>query len=93
MGRRTGRFGGWPEGLLRRAFEALFVAGALDDAVALAEADTCSLDAVLFPESRDLGLEIRVLRGQSRIVLLAEGAQQLCPPVGQRLDLGSDVVE
>ena len=78
--------------MLGGAFQALFVARALDDHVTLAEADACTLDSVLFPESRDLVLEARVLRGESRIVLLAEDTQKLCPPLGQRLDLGSDVV-
>ena len=79
--------------MLGGALQPLFVAGALDDLVTLAEADSCTLDAVLFPESRDLVLEVRVLRGQSRIVLLAQDAQKLRPPLGQRFDLGSDVVE
>jgi len=81
------------EGVLGGALQPLFVTGALDDLVTLAEADACTLDAVLFPESRDLVLEVRVLRGQSRIVLLAQDAQKLRPPLGQRFDLGSDVVE
>jgi hypothetical protein len=48
---------------------------------------------VLFPQLRDPGLEARVVCGESRIVLLAQDAQKLRPPLGQRLDLGSDVVE
>src|SRR5437016_5695878 len=75
------------------ALQPLFVAGALDDLVAFAEADASSLDAVLFPQLRDLVLEARVLGGESRIVPLAEDAQKLRPPLGQRFDLGSDVVE
>jgi len=69
------------------------VAGALDDLVTLSEPDTRSLDPVLFPQLRDLGLEARVVCGESRIVLLAQDAQKLRPPLGQRLDLGSDVVQ
>jgi hypothetical protein len=68
------------------------VPGALDDLVTLAEADACTLDSVLFPETRDLVFEARVLGGESRIVLLAQDTQKLCPPLGQRFDLGSDVV-
>jgi hypothetical protein len=34
-----------------------------------------------------------VVCGESRIVLLAQDTQKLCPPLGQRLDLGSDVVQ
>jgi hypothetical protein len=79
--------------VLGRALQPLFVAGALDDLVTLAEADACSLDSVLFPETRDLVLEARVLRSQVRIVLLAQDAKKLRPPLGQRFDLGSDVVE
>src|SRR5438105_15948729 len=78
---------------LRGALQPLFVAGALDDLVTLAEADACSLDSVLFPQLRDLVLELRVLVGESRIVLLAEDTQKLSPPLGQRFDLGSDVIE
>jgi hypothetical protein len=69
------------------------VAGALDDLVTLTEADTSSLDPVLLPQPRDLGLEARVVCGESRIVLLTQDTQKLCPPLGQRLDLGSDVVQ
>ena len=79
--------------MLGGALQPLFVAGALDDVVTLAEADACSLDSVLFPQLRDLVLELRVLVGESRVVLLAEHTQELCPPLGQRFDLGSDVVE
>jgi hypothetical protein len=68
------------------------VAGALDDLVTLAETDASSLDPVLFPQLRDLVLEARVLCGESRIVLLAQDTQKLRPPLGQRFDLGSDVV-
>ena len=64
------------------ALQPLFVAGALDDLVTLAEADACSLDSVLFPQLRDLVLELRVLIGESRVVLLAEDAQKLRPPLG-----------
>jgi hypothetical protein len=78
--------------VLRGAFQPLFVAGALDDLVAFAEADACSLDAVLFPQLRYLVLEARVLGGESRIVLLAEHAQKLRASLGERFDLGSDVM-
>ena len=78
--------------MLGRALQSLFVAGALDDLVALAEADACSLDSMLFPQPRDLVFQARVLGGESRIVLLAQDAEKLRPPLGQRLDLGSDVV-
>ena len=78
--------------MLRGALQPLFVAGALDDLVTLAEADACSLDSVLFPEPRDLVLEARVLGGESLIVLLAQDAQKLRPPLGQRFDLGSYVI-
>ena len=61
--------------MLRGALQPLFVAGALDDLVTLAEADACSLDSVLFPETRDLVLEARVLGGKSLIVLLAQDAE------------------
>jgi len=61
-------------GVLRGALQPLFVAGTLNDLVTLAEADACSLDSVLFPETRDLVLEARVLIGESRIVLLAQDA-------------------
>ncbi len=70
MGRPARAFGGWP--YLGRALEPLFVAGALDDLVTLAEADARSLDPVLFPQLRDLALEARVVCGKSRIVLLAQ---------------------
>ena len=75
------------------ALQPLFVAGALDDLVTFAETDASSLDPVLFPQLRDLVLEARVLGGESRIVLLAQNAQKLRAPLGQRFDLGSDVVE
>jgi hypothetical protein len=78
--------------VLRGALQPLFVAGALDDLVTLAEADACSLDSVLFPEARDLVFEARVLGGEIRIVLLAQDAEKLRPPLGQRFDLGSDVM-
>jgi hypothetical protein len=78
---------------LRCALQPLFVAGALDDLVALAETDASSLDSVLFPQLRDLVLELRVLVGESRVVLLAEDTEKLCPPLGQRFDLGSDVIQ
>ena len=79
--------------MLSGALQPLFVAGALDDVVTLAEADACSLDSVLFPQLRDLVLEARVLGRESRIVLLAEDAKELRPSLGERFDLGSDVVE
>ncbi len=75
------------------ALQPLFVAGALDDLVTFTETDTSSLDPVLFPQLRDLVLEARVLGGESRIVLLAQHAQELRAPLGQRFDLCSDVVE
>jgi hypothetical protein len=78
--------------VLGGALQPLFVAGALDDLVTLSEADTCTLDSVLFPETRDLVFEARVLGGESRIVLLAQDAEKLRPLLGQRFDLGSDVV-
>lgn len=79
--------------MLGGALEALFVSGALDDLVTFAEADACTLDAMLFPQLRDLVLELRVLRGESRVVLLAQDAQKLRALLGERFDLGSDVVE
>ena len=79
--------------MLGGALQPLFVAGALDDLVTFAEADACTFDAVLFPQLRDLVLETRVLGRESRIVLLAEDAQKLRPPLGERFDLGSDVVD
>ena len=78
--------------MLGGALQPLFVAGALDDLVTLAEADACTLDSVLFPETRDLVFEARVLGGESRIVVLAEDAEELRPSFGQRFDLGSDVM-
>ena len=90
---RPEAFGGWPEGLLGRALQALFVAGALDDLVTFAEADARSLDPVLFPQLRDLGLEARVICSESRIVLLAQDTQKLRPLLGQRLDLGSYLIQ
>ena len=66
--------------------------GALDDLVTLAETDAGPLDPVLLPQLRDLVFKARVLGGQNRIVLLAQNAQKLRPPLGQLLDLGSDVV-
>jgi hypothetical protein len=92
MGRPARAFGGGGP-YLGCALQPLFVAGALDDLVTLTEADTCSLDPVLFPQLRDLGLEARVVCGKSRIVLLAQDAQKLRSPLGQRLDFGSDVVK
>ena len=92
MGRPVRAFGGGGP-YLGRALEPLFMAGALDDLVTLTEADTRSLDPVLLPQLRDLRLEVRVVCGESRIVLLAQDTQKLCPPLGQRLDLGSDVVQ
>ena len=80
------------EGVLGGALQPLFVAGALDDLVTFAKTDACTLDAVLFPQLRDLVLEARVLGGESRIVLLAEDAQKLCAPLGERFDFGSDVM-
>ena len=85
--------GGGPKAWLGGALQPLFVAGALDDLVTLSEPDTRSLDPVLFPQLRDLVLETRVLGGESRIVLLAEHAQKLRAPLGERFDLGSDVIE
>jgi hypothetical protein len=79
--------------ILGRAFQPLFVAGTLDDLVTLTEADSRPLDSMLFPQLRDLGLEARVICGKGCVVLLAEDTQKLCPPLGQRLDLGSDVIE
>ena len=78
--------------VLRGALQPLFMAGALDDFVTFAEADACTLDAVLFPQLRDLVLEARVLGGESRIVLLAEHAKKHRAPLGERFDLGSYVV-
>ena len=78
--------------MLGGALQPLFVAGALDDLVTLSETDACTLDSVLFPEARDLVFEARVLGGESRIVVLAEDAEELRPPFSQRFDLGSDVM-
>jgi hypothetical protein len=78
--------------VLGGALQPLFVAGALDDLVTLTEADACTLDSMLFPETRDLLFEARVLGGESGIVVLAQDAEKLRPPLGQRFDLGSDVV-
>jgi hypothetical protein len=81
------------EGVLRGALQPLFVPGALDDLVTFTEADAGALDAVLFPELRDLVLEPRVLVGEGPVVLLAEDTQKLGALLGERFDLGSDVGE
>src|SRR6266540_6286093 len=71
--------------------EPLLVARALDDGVTLAEADAGAGDAVLFPELRDLLLDLLVLRDESGIVLLRERVHHLRAPEGEAVDVVSDV--
>jgi hypothetical protein len=73
------------------AVEALFGAGALDDLVALAEAQPRTRGALLVPEARDPGFELRVLSGERGIVALGEGMEELGAAFRQPLDLEPDV--
>ena len=67
------------------------MAGALDDLVALAEADACAGDAVLFPQLRDLLFDRLMLRDEAWIVPLAECMQKLGALVREPLDVRPDV--
>jgi len=82
-----GRFG-----LRCCALEALFVPGAGDDHIALAEPDTRSLGAVLVPQARDLRLDRGVLGYELRIVAERKRAKQLASVLGELLDLGPYVI-
>src|SRR6201987_3724426 len=76
---------------LGRAGEPLFVAGALNDQVAVAEADRGTDLALLVPELGDLLLELLVLRGERGVVPLRELVQDVGTPVGKPVDLLLDL--
>jgi hypothetical protein len=63
------------------------VPGALDDGVALAEANACSRDSVLFPEARDLVLDRLVLGHERGIVPLRKRVQQLGAALREAIDV------
>ena len=67
------------------------MARALNDRVALTEADSGARDAVLFPELRDLLLDLLVLCDEGGIVLLGKRVHHLGAPEGEAVDVTSDV--
>jgi len=75
------------------AREPLFVAGALDDQVAVAEPDRRPDGALLVPQVRDLPVEPFVLGGEFRVVAFGELLKNLGPPVGEPVDLLFDLLQ
>src|SRR6266511_854125 len=71
--------------------EPLLVARALNDGVALTEADAGAGDAVLFPELRDLLLDLLMLRDEGGIVLLGKRVHHLRAAKSEAVDVVSDV--
>ena len=77
--------------MLRRASQALFVAGSLDDFVAVAEAKVGSQHPLLVPETLDAVLEVLDFSGGFGIVAVRKHVPKLGAALGRALDLGLDL--
>jgi hypothetical protein len=71
--------------------ETLFVAGSLDDFVAIAEAEVGSKQPLLVPETLDAVLELLDLSGDFGIVAVRKHVPKLGAALGRALDLGLDL--
>src|SRR6476660_10102991 len=78
---------------LGRAGEPLFLAGSLDDHVTIAEAQHGARVALLFPELRDLLLELLMLGLERRVESLGQRAHDLDPAIRQAVYLLLDLVQ
>ena len=76
---------------LSSASQALFVAGSLDDFVAVAEAKVGSQHPLLVPETLDAVLELLDLSGDFGIVAVRKHVPKLGAALGRALDLGLDL--
>src|SRR5207245_10802740 len=77
--------------LLSGASQALFVAGSLDDFVAVAEAKVSSEHPLLVPETLDAVLELLDFSGGFGIVAVRKHVPKLGAALGRALDLGLDL--
>ena len=75
------------------AGEPLFVAGPLDDLVAIAEASAGLEGSVLVPEPPETIFERVQLVGERLVVSFGEEMPELGPALGGRVDLGVDLIE
>jgi hypothetical protein len=73
------------------ASQALFVAGSLDDFVAVAEAEMGSKHPLLVPETLETVLELLDLSGDFGIVAVRKHVPKLGAALGRALDLGLDL--
>ena len=78
---------------LSSAGEPLFVAGPLDDVVAVAEACAGLDRAVLVPKPREALLELMQLVGERGVVSLGKKMPELGTTLGRAIDLGVDLME
>jgi hypothetical protein len=87
-------FAGFAGGLSSgRTLDPLFGAGALEDVVAIAEADRGTYEALLLPQPLDLFLELVELGGRFGVVTLGERMVKLGAPVARPLDLFANLLE
>ena len=77
--------------MLRRASQALFVAGSLDDFVAVAEAEVGSEHPLLVPETLDAVLELLDLSYDVGIVAGRKHVPELGAALRRAVDLGLDL--
>ena len=77
---------------LGRARESLFVTRALDDQVAIAEADVCAHDALLFPALGQLLVELLVLGCERGVVAVGEKVEHLGATVAEAVDVLLDLM-
>ena len=77
---------------LRGALEALFGAGATDDLFALAEAESCLLDAKRLPETLETLVELLDLALYGRIETVGELLPEHLALLRELLDLRMDLI-
>jgi hypothetical protein len=78
---------------LSRAGEPLFVAGPLDDLVAVAEACAGLERAVLVPKPREALLELVELVRECLVVSFGKKMPELGAAFGRAIDLGVDLID
>jgi len=87
----AGFFEGEEKSRLCGSSQPLFVAGSLDDLVAVAEAEVGSEHPLLVPETLDAVLELLDFSGDFGIVAMRKRVPELRAALGCAIDLGLDL--